>query len=111
MPGLTEEDEEEDEGDMEEYEDINQFGPELNLTATDLPSDDGGGLGADTEPTSPLSPLPGQDDSPLAAAGARVVTGTTGVPLTAEALAKLDMEGEKKEAEELEKENKKAPAV
>ena len=110
MPGLTEEDEEEDEEDMEEYEDIDQFGPELNLNTTDLPSDDGG-LGVDAEPVSPLSPLPGQDDSPLATAGARAVTGTAGVPLTAEALAKLDLEGEKKEAEELEKENQKAPVV
>lgn len=111
MPGLTEEDEEEDEEDMEEYEDIDQFGPELNLNTTDLPSDDGG-LGVDTEPVSPLSPLPGHDDNPLAAAGECVIAGTAGVPLTAEALAKLDLEGEK-EAEELEKEkeNQKPPAV
>ncbi|EME39598.1 hypothetical protein DOTSEDRAFT_75299 [Dothistroma septosporum NZE10] len=110
MPGLTEEDEEEEEEDMEEYEDIDQFGPELNLNTADLPIDDGG-LRVDIAPVSPLSPLPRHDDSPLASAGARHAVGTTGVPLTAEALAKLDLEGEKKEAEEFEKEQQKAPAV
>lgn len=110
MPGLTEEDEEEDEEDMEEYEEVDQFGPELNLVTADLQYDDGG-LGIDPEPVSPLSPLPGQDDSPLATAGMGGIKGTASVPLTAEALAKLDLEGEKKEAEELEKENQNAPGI
>ncbi|KAK4500365.1 hypothetical protein PRZ48_008554 [Zasmidium cellare] len=88
MPGVEEEDEEEE---MEEYEDVDHFGPELQITSGEAPSE----MGPDTEPVSPLSPLPGQEEeNPLDAA-----TSTNSVPLTAEALAKLGEEEDKKEAE------------
>lgn len=98
MPGVEEEDEDEE---MEEYEDVDQFGPELQITSVEGQSE----MGPETEPVSPLSPLPGQEEeNPLAAAD------TTGsVPLTAEALAKLGEEEDKKEAQEATKEPEKAP--
>lgn len=96
MPGVEEEDEEED---VEEYEDVDQFGPELQITSVEGQSE----IGPETEPVSPLSPLPGQEEeNPLDAAAS-----TGSVPLTAEALAKLSEEADKKEAEEAVKEPEK----
>lgn len=94
MPGVTEEDEEELE---EEYED-EPFGPDLN-TAADQATD------MISEPISPLSQLPGEDDNSLDATPADVKPSV--VPLTAEALKKLTEEEAKKEAEQADLEEKK----
>ena len=87
MPGLTEEDEDE-----EAYED--DFGPELGLVTNDEATTNAG----DLEPISPMSPMPGEEENPLdaAAAGSRQ-------PLTAEALAKLSEEADAFEERESKK--------
>lgn len=100
--GITEEDEEE-EDDMEdmEEEEVDQFGPELvAVNSNGLPGSElaGGGAGSEmtADPTSPLSPLPGGEDDPP-----RTSTGSTGkVPLTAEALAKMEEEEEAMEEQQ-----------
>ncbi|KXT13126.1 hypothetical protein AC579_5625 [Pseudocercospora musae] len=99
MPGVTEEDEEGE----EEYED-EPFGPELN-TAADQATE------MTSEPISPLSALPGEDDNPLDATPVDIKPG--GVPLTAEALKRLSEDQAKKEAEEasLEEEKEKADSL
>ena len=100
MPGVTEEDEEEE----EEYED-EPFGPELNIPAADQATE------MISEPISPLSPLPGEEDNPLDATPVDIKPG--GVPLTAEALKRLSEDQAKKEAEEasLEEEKEKADSL
>ena len=82
IPGITEEDE--DELDMDEdmeVEEVDQFGPELVLSSDlDAIVDEPGGIY--TEPVSPLSPMLRVDDELVDAKR----TGSSGVPLTAEAL-------------------------
>lgn len=81
---ILEEDEEEvDEMDEEmEVEEVENFGPELVL-----PSDE-----PYTEPVSPMSPLPGEKElGPGSAQGNR-----GGMPLTADALAKMEAQEGKK---------------
>lgn len=90
MPGLEEEDEEE--MDDIEYEEIDQFGPELGAATGEEATN------TDVEPISPLSPLPGDEENPLNAAAVAISGG--GQPLTAEALAKLSEEEAAKEAQE-----------
>ncbi|KAI5358352.1 Putative serine/threonine-protein kinase, active [Septoria linicola] len=89
MPGLTEEDEEEE---MEEYEEELQFGPELGLVTNHDDEVATTTHAGDLEPISPMSPiLPGgEEENPLNAA-AEALKGS-GQPLTAEALAKLSEE-------------------
>lgn len=93
-----EEDEEEEDvfDDGMEVEEVDQFGPRLVIPLSD-PDASAGALGVDagtdTEPVSPLSPLPsaGLEDFPLdSAPGAS----SGGVPLTAQALAKMEEEVE-----------------
>jgi len=96
MPGVEEEDEEEDEEAVEDvdYEEVDQFGPEL-AAAAEAPSE----VAFDTAPATPLSPLPGEEESKQL--GAPENKTSPGLPLTAEALQKLGEEEEKKEAAEL----------
>ena len=83
IPGITEEDEEEEEMEIEE---VDQFGPELILSSdVDAPADDEHGE-IYTEPASPMSPLPPARDAPTEPK--RSGSGG-GLPLTAEALAKI----------------------
>lgn len=113
MPGVEEEDEEEEVDEEIEYEEVDQFGPELAAAATDAAAGEGtSDVGFDTAPVTPLSPLAGQDDAKQLGGP---LSESPSVPLTAEALAKLGEEEQKKEAAELmaaEDEGKgKAPAV
>ena len=82
--GITEEDE--DEADETEVEEVDHFGGELGLTTSDgeVVVDE-----ADTEPVSPLSPMPVEHEQPLVSAVGN------GVPLTEEALAEKDKQMEK----------------
>jgi len=91
IPGITEEDEDElDEEDME-VEEVDQFGPELVLSS-DLGAivDEPGEIY--TVPVSPLGPLPPDDDGVEAKRA-----GSSGTPLTAEALQHKLEEDEKLE--------------
>ncbi|CAK4029282.1 serine threonine- kinase [Lecanosticta acicola] len=99
MPGVEEEDEEELEDDDGDYEEVDHFGPELVVATSDAGMT--GRSGGDTEPASPLSPSPGQEEEdPLGPGGnAEALKSSGGVPLTAEALAKLDTEEERKDKE------------
>lgn len=95
MPGVVEEEDEEMEQDLE-YEEVDQFGPELLISGEAI-SD----RAIETEPASPISPMPDREMNPLDPPN-KEATGS-GVPLTAEALAKLGAEEEAKEAEEIKK--------
>lgn len=88
--GITEEDEEELEDDME-VEEVDQFGPELQIPSdNDLAVDDVGEIY--TEPASPLSPLPmTPGENPMEVKR----SGSGGTRLTAEALALKQQEEEK----------------
>ncbi|KAK4542122.1 hypothetical protein LTR36_007153, partial [Oleoguttula mirabilis] len=93
ITGITEEEEEEQDDMMEdmEVEEVDQFGPELVLPGSAL--EEGGAGEASEEPISPLSQLPAVGDEQLgsiAEAGGKV-------PLTAEALAKMEEEEEAKD--------------
>lgn len=88
-PGIIEEDEEEDE-EMEdmEVEEVDHFGNEVALHS------DGNGDGEGetyTEPVSPLTPLPSAEHPPVLDLDSKK---GGGVPLTAEALAKMEEEEE-----------------
>lgn len=89
IPEIMEEDEDEE---MDEIEEVDQFGPEI-IVPSDLDAavtDTGEPY---TEPVSPISPLPSRDeDRPEPKR-----SGSGGVPLTAEALAKMQEEEEMKE--------------
>ena len=93
IPGITEEDEDVEmmEETMEEemeIEEVDQFGPEL-VVPSDIEADSAAPY---TEPVSPLSPLPpGQGEAPDST---RNAAGSGGVPLTAQALAKMQEEEE-----------------
>lgn len=112
IPGITEEDEEEDEEELDdmEVEEVDQFGPELGVEI--VPSDanaalDGDSAGLSTAPVSPLGPFtPPEKADPLAngvpgESGDHVRNGSSGIPLTAEALARNQkvVEEEEKERE------------
>lgn len=93
VPGIAEEDEDMEMDEDMEVEEVDQFGPVLGLTSdVDAAVDDSGE--AYTEPVSPLSPLPPTDEEPMEPNR----TGSAGVPLTAEALARKQEEDEKLEA-------------
>lgn len=92
--GITEEDEENDE--EHEIEDADHFGPELPMTPLDI-----------EEPVSPLSPFDGLDRSELVSvkdyvssshgdslANGKLGRGRGSVPLTAEALARMEEDEE-----------------
>lgn len=82
---ILEEDEEE-EDDVEDVDDeVENFGPELVL-----PSDGEAGDGAYTEPVSPMSPLAIHEERDPMADSAAAANGGGGVPLTADALAKME---------------------
>jgi hypothetical protein len=100
IPGITEEDEEEDD-EMEdlEVEEVDHFGAEAALTSDlDVAVDD-----TFTEPVSPLTPLPPGEHEKRELDPAK----GGGVPLTAEALAKMEEEEEELDiATEMELEKK-----
>lgn len=88
---ILEEDEEEEVDEMDEemeIEEVENFGPELVL-----PSDAEVGEPY-TEPVSPMSPLPVQADAPPDGTAA----GSGGIPLTADALAKMEAQEGKGES-------------
>ena len=93
IPGITEEDEDEDDMEDLEVEEVDHFGPELVL-----PSDVEGAVDDSgetyTEPVSPLSPLPPPERAETPDSRR---PSSSGVPLTAEALAKMNEEESKKE--------------
>lgn len=95
IPAIEEDVEEEEEvlDEEVEVEEIDQFGPRLVIPSDFDAAAGAAGGGTDTEPVSPLSPLPsaGQEqfpDSPPAPSG--------GIPLTAHALARMEEEEEGK---------------
>jgi serine/threonine protein kinase len=100
ITGITEEEEEEEELEEEEVDGLDdQFGPELVLPGSELDNsvlpDD-----AVSEPVTPMSPPADMVDEPpgTASSGARTVKGPDDkIPLTAEALAKMEEQVEAKE--------------
>ncbi|KAK5122432.1 hypothetical protein LTR85_004016 [Meristemomyces frigidus] len=95
ITGITEEDEE-DEDEMEDMdvEEVDHFGPELVLPGGELEEAVGGDV-AEEEPISPMSQLPAADEAEEEAPGSAGKAGK--VPLTAEALAKMEEEEEAKD--------------
>ena len=96
ITGITEEDEEEDE-DMEdmEVEEVDHFGAELaGASEIDAAIEENGET--HTEPVSPLTPLPAPEHD-VAEPDLKGSVGSGSVPLTAEALAKMNEEEEMKE--------------
>ena len=92
IPEITEEDEEEDEIEDLEVEEVENFGPRFLLSSDlDAAVDDTGEVY--TEPVSPMSPLTPKVDEPPT----QNRSGSGGVPLTAEALAKMEEEEEEQE--------------
>lgn len=114
--GITEEDEEAAEAaavmeeesaeDLEEVEEVDQFGPELD-TVVHRPrggSETGGGAAAAVEGATlqmpPLSPLPHGENDPMGSPSTPATfaqEGIGGVPLTAEALKQMEEQAEAKE--------------
>ena len=100
ITGITEEDEEAAELEMEmledeEVEDVDQFGPVLNLASSDVGVSASGLRASEDlpEPVTPLSPLPPVDEDGISPKS--MLDGTT--PLTAEALAKMAAQEQQKE--------------
>ena len=95
IAGIEEEDEEAGERDIDEdaeFEEVDHFGPELGIT-TDVVEDDREG-GEDLAGISPFNLRTVDIEDPTSASSDRRVKNGNGLPLTAEALAKMQHEEE-----------------